>query len=396
MKLEKKKRILILIDTATGWGRSIIRGIAKYAREQGNWELSIQPRGQVDDMRLPPKWTGDGIIARIATTQTHKQLKATGLPVVNVSSLKLKNCNYPRVVSNFQEVGQLATEYLLNSGFKNFAFCASGSSYKTTTEIRTSFISAVEERGCRHSQLIVPDNEFLTNADQENIIRWIDEQPKPLAVFAMSVKAPYAVISACRAAGILIPDEVAILSTASADELVLQVIDPAVSCVVTADNTIGYEAAKQLHASMTGKPVQHSTRISPLHVEERASSDIMQIEDESIKNALRYIRNNARHGIQVEDVAQHAGLSRRSLEIKMKQAIHRTPAEEIRQIRLDFASKLLTSSHLSIPDVAERSGFGTVEHFIVFFKKATGITPLQYSKKYTKIAGSVTDYAKSQ
>jgi LacI family transcriptional regulator len=386
MKSPKNKNVLVLVDTASGWGRNIIRGIAKFAQEQGNWTLSMEPRGQTKEIYIPRNWKGDGIIARIASEKSVHGLKKTGLPVINVSSLHIHNCPFSKVISNFTQVGEMGARHFLDCGFKSFAFCASQFSFKSMQEIRISYSSYLKAHGATCDYLVLPDSDFVTDEDQEVVLRWIKKLRKPVAIFAMSVKAPFAIIAACKSAGILVPEEVSILSTASVDDLILEVIEPSVSCVVTADQTIGYEAAKLLRKLMRN-PSRKNKRevlyINPTHVEVRQSSDITQTDDLAIKKAIRYIRENAASGVQVPDVASHVGLSRKSLELRMKKAIRRTPAEEIRQVRLDMAVKMLTESRLPIPDVATLSGFGTTEHFIVFFKKFTGLTPLQYSKKFS-------------
>jgi LacI family transcriptional regulator len=385
LKPTHKKNVLVLLDTATGWGRNIIRGIAQYAHEQGNWSLSLQPRGQTVEVSLPRNWKGDGIIARIASEKSMELLRATGLPVVNVSSLQIKNCPFPKVISNFTKVGEMSARHLLDCGFNSFAFCATEFSFAAMQETRLGFIRQLKEAGTTCEFLTLPNSEFLTDKDQDRVLQWLHQLRKPVAVFAMSVTAPFAIISASQAGDIAIPEEVAVLSTASVDDLVLQVIEPSVSCVVTADATIGYEAAKRLQLMMKSPTLRQRpavVRIAPSHIEVRQSTDILQIEDEAIRKAIRYIREHAYRGIQVSDVATHAGLSRKSLELRMKRAIRRTPAEEIRQVRLELGIKMLTETHLQIPDVAERAGFGTVEHFIVYFKHKTGLTPLQYAKKY--------------
>jgi LacI family transcriptional regulator len=388
MKTQKNKNILVLVDTASGWGRSIIRGIAQFAREQGNWTLSMQPRGQTTEISIPKNWKGDGIIARIASEKSMQVLKKTGLPVVNVSSLQIDHCPFPKVISDFKKVGEMSARHLLDCGFKSFGFCATEFSFAAMKETRLSFARQLKAAGESCEYLILPNSEFLTDEDQDRILQWLEKLEKPVAIFAMSVTAPFAIITACQSAGIAIPDEVAILSTASVEELVLEVIEPSVSCVVTADTTIGYEAAKRLQLMMkspTRRKRADVVRVDPSTIKVRQSTDILQIEDEAIRKAIRYIRDHAHQGIQVSDVASHAGLSRKSLELRMKRTIRRTPAEEIRQVRLELGIKMLTETHLPIPDVAERAGFGTVEHFIVYFKHTTGLTPLQYAKKYGRV-----------
>lgn len=384
MQLKPKKNVALLIDTATGWGRNIIRGVDRYAREVGDWDISIQPNSQVDCISLPARWKGDGVIARIACDQMAKELKTAHLPVVNISSISLKGCNYPRVISNFPAVGAMAANHFIELGFSHFAFCAPAGPPFTHKLIYDGFVRQLSEAGFGCDELSLPNDRIYTDKQQDAILDWLKKREFPLAVFAWSIDAPHAIIRACHAGGILIPDQVAVVSSASLNELILQVINPAVSCVVTPETTIGYEAAQLLDQLMDAKKILRDRSVhyvNPTHVEMRASSDVLQVDDPALIKAVRFMQKHASEGIQVDHVAAYAGLSRRALEQKMQRLMRRSPAEELRQIRLQLARECLERSNLSIPDVAERAGFGTVEHFIVFFKKATGLTPLQYAKK---------------
>jgi LacI family transcriptional regulator len=378
------KRVAILVDTSTGWGRDIIRGIDRYAREVGEWELEVQPYAQVDYMPLPPHWEGDGIIARIAGERMAMELTATGLPVVNVSSIPLQKTQFPRVIANFESAGRLAASHFIERGFCNFAYCGPGEGPHSSFRLQAGYSDALVEKGFFCRFLEMPSKRISPARRQEILLKLVREQDLPLAVFAWSIDAPREIVRACRHGGISVPEEVAVASSASMNELILQVVHPSISCVVTPETSIGYVAAELLSSMMRTKNFVQKDRtlsIEPSHVEVRESSDVLAVHDPGLVKALRYMRNHAITGISVEDVAQHSGLSRRVLEQKMKHFLQRAPAEEIRLVRLNQAKHLLQSTMLSIPDVAEKSGFGTVEHFIAFFRKTTGMTPLQYAKK---------------
>ena len=46
-------RIAVLVDTATGWGRRLVRGVSNYARGRAAWHLWVEPRGQNEHLRVP-------------------------------------------------------------------------------------------------------------------------------------------------------------------------------------------------------------------------------------------------------------------------------------------------------------------------------------------------------
>jgi len=53
-------RVAVLVDTSTGWGRRMVRGIIGYARKHGPWRLWVDDWGQREALRLPPGWKGEG------------------------------------------------------------------------------------------------------------------------------------------------------------------------------------------------------------------------------------------------------------------------------------------------------------------------------------------------
>jgi LacI family transcriptional regulator len=83
----------------------------------------------------------------------------------------------------------------------------------------------------------------------------------------------------------------------------------------------------------------------------------------------------------VADVARCAGLSRRALELRFQQLIGRSPAAEIRRVRIDHAIHLLRHTNLSVATVAERSGFSSAEYMASVFRAHLAMAPLQFRKK---------------
>lgn len=49
-----------------------------------------------------------------------------------------------------------------------------------------------------------------------------------------------------------------------------------------------------------------------------------------------------------------------------------------RNIRVKQAKKLLQESDLSLPEIADKTGFRTLSYFSFVFKKETGLSPGQY------------------
>ena len=96
---------------------------------------------------------------------------------------------------------------------------------------------------------------------------------------------------------------------------------------------------------------------------------------------MAYIRDHATEPIRVEDVTRAVVISRRQLERYFQETLGRTPAAEIRRLRLERAKDLLVSTDLPIAEVAQASGFGTAEYLATLLKATTGLTPLKYRSR---------------
>jgi LacI family transcriptional regulator len=77
----------------------------------------------------------------------------------------------------------------------------------------------------------------------------------------------------------------------------------------------------------------------------------------------------------VGDVLKHAALSRTLLERRMREAIGRTPGEEIHRVRFGEVRRLLESTYLALAAIARRCGFEHPQYMAEAFKKHFDMTP---------------------
>src|SRR4051812_40398841 len=122
MERVKAPRVVVLVDTSTGWGRGLVRGIARYSRQR-NWHLWVEPHGQGERLRPPLNWSGEGLIARVSTAAMARQLASYKVPIVNVSGIELAGGKPPRGTSGLDASGRMAADYFLDKGFRHFAYC---------------------------------------------------------------------------------------------------------------------------------------------------------------------------------------------------------------------------------------------------------------------------------
>ena len=383
MSLARSPRVAVLVDTSTGWGRRLIRGINSYAQQFGPWHVWVEARGQEEILRLPPGWHGDGVIARVSTYSMARHLAEAGTRVVNISSIELKGVNFPCVTNDMQASSALAMQHFLDLGFRNFAYCGLPQRSYVANQYRT-FAGALEKVGFKCHAFRAPGvvkrrQKWVTQ--QAALSAWLKELPKPVAILTWGVHVGRAVVVACGSAGLLVPEEVAVLC-GDDDDLLCESCYPPMSGTVVAAKEIGYQAASLLAGLMKGASApRQPVLVAPTGISMRQSTNTLAINDSEVSQAVRFIRDHCAQPIQVSDILKNVPVSRRTLERKFELFLGRTPASEIRRAHLQRARELLANTGASIQQVAESCGFGSPEYLSVAFRREFKTTPLKYRLK---------------
>ena len=107
-------------------------------------------------------------------------------------------------------------------------------------------------------------------------------------------------------------------------------------------------------------------------------------EDEPIKKAQEYIESNVSEKISVDQLAGIFLISRRNFERRFKKATSNTPVEYLQRAKIEAAKKSLEAGRENINEVMYAVGYSDSKAFRTTFKKITGLSPLEYRKKYSR------------
>lgn len=99
---------------------------------------------------------------------------------------------------------------------------------------------------------------------------------------------------------------------------------------------------------------------------------------------VEFVTQNYGDEISVTDMAEKANLSASQLQREFSSRFGITPNHYIREVRIGVARHLLESDQLSVAQVASQCGFYDQSHFSRQFKKSTGLSPLQYRKRFNE------------
>jgi LacI family transcriptional regulator len=398
--LKNLPKVALLIESSRKFGRDVLSGIAKYIHVHGPWSCYIEERelhgGIPDWLKQVPI---SGIIARIDGRRTAKELLRLGVPVIDVRA-SVRFDPIPAFVTNPQAVAKMAADFFLRAGFRHFAFCGYPG-IPFSDDRGGAFADYLKARGYPMHQFSLPRRSsssasrgisapltVLQAAEQrglENekaIAAWLFRQRRPLAVFACNDICGQQVLNACREHGINVPGEVTVMGVDD-DEVLCTISEPPLSSIKPDAERIGSEAAALLDAMMKGKAVNPGlVEISPLWIVERASTDVVAIEDAVTIRALRFIRSHVNEGINVKDVLSHVGCSRTDLGVRFRYWLSTSIRAEIVRLRLDRACSLLRQTNLGLDQIARQSGFRDAPSFCRVFQSRFKQTPTQY--RYVK------------
>jgi len=104
-------------------------------------------------------------------------------------------------------------------------------------------------------------------------------------------------------------------------------------------------------------------------------------ESPPIAKCACFIEKSLSREISVKRLSKEAGVSPSRLFQLFQAHFGESPIQHVARRKTDEAKRLLTSTELSIGEIAERLGFNSANYFIRFFKKHAGRTPNELRRK---------------
>ncbi len=113
-----------------------------------------------------------------------------------------------------------------------------------------------------------------------------------------------------------------------------------------------------------------------IHVEQL---DISTLDQKILNHAIQLVETHiGDENYSIEDFSSDMCMSRMNLYRKLQSIAGQTPLEFMKAIRLKKAACLLREGELSVTEISERVGFGTLRNFRKNFKDFFGVVPSEY------------------
>lgn len=382
MSRRKKTVLLALTDAHHGF----FQGAARFAREQ-RWHLVAD---MIYTAKIPHGWRGDGILSFIGyRDELAEFVLSSNVPAVEISMVR-NDLPLPKVEGENETIGRLAAEHFLARGFKHYVWAPFMEDIVNAERYR-GFSGELGKQGLSCRVLPVAGSVAATggtldwNKRREILMETLRELPKPLAVFGYNDCVAADIVDACEEAGLLVPEEVAVMGVDN-DEILCECLRVPLSSVCHDLEEMAYQAAALLNRLMEGeKPPQEVLRIKPKGVVTRRSTETMAVEDLGVAKALRFIADHFSDSmLSVNDVVAASGVSRRVLEKAFRRELNRTINEEVLRVRIRAAQELLLQSGQKVAEIAAAVGFTRDNHFFRCFRQQLGTTPRAWRAKETE------------
>jgi LacI family transcriptional regulator len=366
--LSTDRTIELAYDLSHPLARGVIAGVVQGLRDHGGWTCRLA----ADDHEPP---TTRPAADAVLSCQVGDGAQQPVLPVVRLTACEgVGGAATTCLTFDRAAVVRLAIDHLAAGGVESFAFAAT----RPLSEAKawaTDYRSMVDGGSAGHVWLPAEQGD---QADR-SLVQWLDGLPTLTGIITPTDIDGLRVVEMCRKAGLRVPADVAVIGVGN-DDVLCEISETPLSSIDLGLGRLGQEVARILAAMAAHpkkSPASRTIAIPPLRAVDRESTDTFDTGDAVVAAALRIMRRQIADAPSPQQLASMVGLSRASLERRMKTAIGRSIHGEVLRLRIAEASRLLTESDLPIRDVAATAGFGSVQYMSTVVKRQFGLTPAQ-------------------
>lgn len=382
---QKPLHVALLFNANKVYDREIVTGIGSYlSSTRGAWDLYME-----EDFRCRPQhmqdWNGDGIIADFDDPEIAEALCTQRCPVVAVGSSYAAQEDYPKgvpyVATDNEAIIRVAFEHLLAAGLPGIALYSMPvrPGNRWAQEREQAFRKQLARTG---EQAEIFRGEASDSRDwkqgHDSLSAWLRSLPKPVGIIAVNDARARHVLQACLNVGIAVPEEIAVVGIDN-DPISHTLSRIPLSSVIQGTREMGQTAARLLSRMIHGARERSApVLIPPAGLQIATSSQHQALRNPYVMRARHYIRQYAGQGIKAEQVVDHIGIARSTLDAHFRKELGRTIHDEIMLTKLARAQDLLCAGEHSCAYIAEQCGFTSLQYMHAVFKRELGCTPREY------------------
>jgi DNA-binding LacI/PurR family transcriptional regulator len=257
---------MVTTDVSDHFFAEAVAGADVEARKHGFFLIigSIEPGAEDDErtyLRLLLERRVEGLIIAVPRLRLADDDllagAATRLPTVVVAS-DIELAGAYHVDIDNRRAGQEATSYLLEQGHRSISTITGPLDWPSARARLDGYRDALRGGGVTAPQLVEPSLDWGLDSGRRAAERLLGATPRPTAIFAQSDLLALGAISALRAHGLRVPDDVSIIGF---DDIpVAQVFDPPLTTLRQPMREVGELAARLVAVTPTGARRGKATR----------------------------------------------------------------------------------------------------------------------------------------
>ena len=365
----------VLLDAEFDYGVGVLEGVRDFARTQPGWRV------------LPLPQTQEGLLARLVRSGGLQGLAGAfisdrwiegrfpaSLTLVNTANLSqvARVCS---VTPDDAAVGRLAAAHFCELGWVRAGVVSERATYASQLR-REGFLAVMQERGVPVSE---PDGGGAFRLETA-WAAWANELRGETAVFCTGDHLARRFWDVCKVCGPSVAERVALAG--AGDSLADRVVSGLdLTSVALPARRVGLRTGARLARLLAGDRETVRERVPAEDLIVRGSTARFASADPVVGRAMGLALQTLAQNPGAGELARRAGVSRRTLELRFRAAYGRGPAESFRALRLEHARRLLAETDLTVAEVAERVGGGSVQAFTTLFRRASGCPPGEFRRR---------------
>ncbi|WP_423147096.1 LacI family DNA-binding transcriptional regulator [Rubrolithibacter danxiaensis] len=237
---------------------SVVHGIERVARSNGYNVLLFQSNEstayELEGVEALLQSRVDGILASPAKETADYghfiEIKKRNVPLILFDRAD-DNLSVPSVVIDDYRGAFMATEHLIQQGYKRIAHISGQQHIKIFTERLRGYTDALKHYSLDIDDNLIASGKVSIESGKECTMELLNKENPPDAIFAVEDFTAFGAIQALKESGIRIPDEMGVIGFAN--ESFSQYISPPLSTIDQQTAKMGEEAAKLFLNQVTEK-----------------------------------------------------------------------------------------------------------------------------------------------
>lgn len=385
------RSVALILPPVPAYSRGLTEGVIEFHATKRPWNLIDLPQWRAGRSPLPSGGVRlDGaIVWGDRNDRWVEQLAAGGVRIVNCGSAWV-GAGVPGIASirgDRRDVDCKVLDHFAGLGLSRVAFIGHQLARRPVMQSLCEGFSRMARKrrmGVEVWSLGGRDNpdeapRRLFNAEKETeLAGFLAALPKPFAIYCENDHIAVIVVRVARHIGLRVPEDLAVVGYG--ENLVARFSSPPLTSVSPPAKAIGRAAAQTLDKWLEGEPPPPDQLINGASLVPREST-IGTSGSVDLERVRRRIALHACDGITVNDLVAISGKSFKTLVRRYSEAYGIDPLDEIRELRLGKARRLLADGELSISEIAGSCGFSSQASFYNYFLRHAGCSPSEFRKR---------------